>query len=83
MAHASGYQETDALYDAWQAALKARDKAALDLGSVVDRVDLSHLGPHERWLSLHTQLKAFRAAAAEAYRAERAFRSLANIRGRK
>ncbi len=83
MAHTSGYQETDALYDAWQAALRAREKAAVNLAVVVDRVDLGNLDPHMRWLSLHTQLKAFRAAEAAATSAEQAFRAVAKVRGRK
>jgi hypothetical protein len=83
MAHTSGYQETDALYGAWQTALREREKAALDLAKVVDRVDLGNLDPHMRWLSLHTQLKAFRAAEAAAAGAEQAFRAVAKVRGRK
>lgn len=74
---------THALYGEWQAALEVREKAALDLARVVHRVDLGNLDPHMRWLSLHTQLKAFRAAEAAATSAEQAFRAVAKVRGRK
>jgi hypothetical protein len=83
MEQTSGYQGTHALYGEWQAALAVREKAALDLARVVDRVDLGNLDPHMRWVSLHLRLKAFRVAEAAATSAEQAFRAVAKARGRK
>lgn len=83
MEQTSGFQGTHALYGAWQAALEVREKAALDLARVVDRVDLGNQDPHMRWLSLHLRLKVFRVAEAAVADAEQAFRAVAKARGRK